>query len=530
VTARAREPDSERPLVDPRLAPWFGVALALVVRLIAHRHQPFVTVDGTEYIRLGESLRRGHPFASIFPPGYPVLIALARLAVSDRVLAAALVSIACGALLAWPVWHLARSAIGERWALVPMLAVALHPELARISAVAMSESAYLLALYGAVALAAAARPLGAGFVAGAAFAIRPEGLFTGVLLAARELARPAARGSDQPGWRRPRRIGAAARVAAGVLVVAVPCCFYFHATLGVWTLSPKIGALRAPVTSWRAEEPRLEPAADAVPAYTLGDRVARFGPSALAHYPRNAWLHVRNLLPLWPVPLLALSLLGLVRRRSLEAVPLLGVAAIPLLAITAQPRFLLPALPALAILAAVPFAATSGDSRGARAGRAVVVLAWMAGAVWCAALQAKAFRQPYDADLGDHVDAGRWLARHSAPGDIVLDRKPYVAFYADRPYRVIPDEPVDTILAVARRMGARFLVLDQGVTRVFRPQLTPLATDASARAREARLELIYATGRRAGHDVAVFRILGAGERPTGAAPDSNVHHPGASRH
>jgi hypothetical protein len=527
--ASAVERDRDRRFLDSRVAPWAGVLLALVVRLIAHRHQPFVTVDGTEYIRLAESLLRGHPFASIFPPGYPALIAIARLVIADRVLAAAVVSIACGALLAVPVWHLARRAVGDRWAVLPMMAVALHPELARISTVAMSESSYLLALYGAVALAAAGRPLGAGLAAGAAFAIRPEGLVTAAALAIREGMRLWFPGTARTARSAMDRIGSPFRLVAGVLVMAIPCWLYFHATLGVWTVSPKIGALRAPVTAWRAEEPRLAPRGDSAAAFALGDRLVRFGPSALAHYPRNARLHLGQLLPLWPLPLLALALLGLARRRGVEALPLLGVAAIPLLAITAQPRFMLPAIPALAILATVPLAASAGASRPERAVRALAALGWLAGAVWCAVLHATSFRQPFDADLADHVDAGRWLARHSSAGDIVLDRKPYVAFYADRTYRVIPDEPYDTILVSARRTGARFLVMAEGVARIFRPQLLPLVLDPAARAREARVELVYVTGRRPGHDVSVFRILGAGESPGRAPPDSNVHHPGVAR-
>src|SRR5437016_6818676 len=67
------------------LTPAACVALALVVRLWALGRQPWITVDGTEYVRFAESILRGQPFPSIFPPGYPALIALARLAIPDRV-------------------------------------------------------------------------------------------------------------------------------------------------------------------------------------------------------------------------------------------------------------------------------------------------------------------------------------------------------------------------------------------------------------------------------------------------------------
>ncbi|HET7225922.1 MAG TPA: hypothetical protein VFK69_09435, partial [Candidatus Eisenbacteria bacterium] len=120
--------------------PVLACATALAMRVLALHFQPYVTFDGTEYVRFAEALRRGQPFASVFPPGYPALIALARTLVEDRVGAAVAVSLACGTLLPLPVWWLARRALSSRWAAVPAFVVALHPELARFSAVTMSES------------------------------------------------------------------------------------------------------------------------------------------------------------------------------------------------------------------------------------------------------------------------------------------------------------------------------------------------------------------------------------------------------
>jgi hypothetical protein len=150
-------------------------------------------------------------------------VALARLAIHDRVAAAPAVSLVCGSVLPWPTWALARRAVGARWAVLPAIAVALHPELARFSALTMSESAFMLCLYGALALAAASRPLFAGLGIGAAFAVRPEALLPAVALALREAL---ARG-------RPRGVRAACQVHARIPDPAVPCWFYFHATLHV---------------------------------------------------------------------------------------------------------------------------------------------------------------------------------------------------------------------------------------------------------------------------------------------------------
>jgi hypothetical protein len=481
--------------------PILGTLSALAVRLVALRWQPFVTVDGTEYVRFAEALRAGRTFASIFPPGYPLLIALARLAIPDRVLSAALVSLACGVLLVWPTWWLARRALGARWAAAPVAMVALHPLLAVFSAVTMSESAYLLALYGGLALAAAARTAGSGLALGAAFAIRPEALVPAAALAGGGVVR-ALRGRLGP-----YRLAAG---AAGFLVLAIPCWLWFHATLGEWTLTPKVGALRAAVLHWRADEPHLKPA----PARPAGfvATLARNGPVAVRQYPSNALAHGRSLLRLWPAPLLLLSLAGLARRRGIEAVPLLHLAALPLLGLSVQPRFLLGVLPALAILATVPVAAARPRWR------LLAAALGLAGAAWCGITTGRDLVMPFDGWIDAHRNAGRWLSGVAEPDAMVMDRKPWVAFYAGCGYRVTPDDPYETIVGAAVRDHVRYLVVDQKVAEIFRSQLEPLLYDGAFRDHEQRLELIYVGGRVVGYGIGIFRVLQPGEAKSGRPP------------
>ena len=486
--------------LDGPAVPALGSALALALRLRALHWQPFITVDGTEYVRFAEALRSWRPFTSIFPPGYPLLIAIARSFVPDRVLAAALVSLVCGVLLVWPVWWLGRRALGPRWAAFPVLAVALHPLLAVFSAVTMSESAYFLALYGGLALAGAARGLSSGLALGVAFALRPEALVPAGALAVGGVLR-ALRGSV-----RPRTLGLA---AAGFLAIAIPCWLWFHATLGEWTLTPKVGALRPVVTDWRRDEPRLAPASA---PRGLIETLARNGPEALRQYPSNAVAHGRSLLRLWPLPLLLLSFAGLARRRGLEAVPLLHLVALPLLGLSVQPRFVLGAVPALTILAAVPLAT------GPRSWRLAAGALALGGAVWCGAVLAPDLRTPFDGWIDAHRNAGIWLSGVAEPGAAVMDRKPWVAFYANRGYRVTPDEPYETLVSAAVRDRVRYLVVDQRVSEIFRSQLEPLLYDEAFRGREQRLELVYVGGRVSGYGIGIFRVLQPAERKSGQPP------------
>ena len=503
--AQHAAPGRPVPLHSPsRLLPVLFVAVALAMRLWAHRYQAWVTMDGSEYIRFAEALLRGEPFPSIFPPGYPILVAGMHGLVPDRVAAADAVSIVCGALLPWPVWVLARRVVG-RWAWLPALAVALHPGLVRISAVSMSESAYFLALYGALALAGA-RSWGAGLALGAGFAIRPEALLPAAVLAL---------GGSLACRRGSLRAATLARAAAGFMVFAVPCWLYFHSTLGEWTMTPKVSALRSAV-EWRQEEPRIEPRATAPPLDPV-ERVLRYGPDAVRRYPERALQHFRSLLGEWPVPLLFLSLLGLWRRRGLAAIPLLHLIAIPFLALSAQPRFVLSAIPALALLATSPLALSP---RGLW--RGVLVALGISGLAWRGTTGVPEFTRTFEGYLGAERDAGEWLSGVSSPGDAVMDRKPPVAFYASRPYRVIPDDPYERIIGYALRERVRYLVLEQGVVRLFRPQLAPLLYDAGFRERENRLEMVYFGGHDRGYGVVIFRFLQAGERKTGRPPVMNL--------
>jgi Dolichyl-phosphate-mannose-protein mannosyltransferase len=480
------------------VAPVVAMVAACAMRIWALHYQPFVTVDGSEYIRIADALAHGRRYATIFPPGYPLLIALSHAFTPDRVRAAALISLITGTLLPWPVWRLARRRLSPPWAFAATMLVALHPDLARFGALAMSEAAYLLALCVALALAAAERPLPTGLALGAAFAIRPEALLmTAALgvrraLARRDIMRALALGSF------------------GFLVCAIPCWLWFHAMLGTWTLSPKLADFHATAADWRVMEPRL--ATGATPSPGAWRTIA----VALAQYPAHALEQGRALLECWPPPLLALSLLALVLAPgALLAIPLLHLLVLPLSGVSAQARLAFPALPALALLAVITLAA-AWERRGAWRMAAIGVA--LAGILWCGVGAAHRFVTPLDNWMGSHQRAGLWLSGVAEPNAVVMDRKPFLAFYAWRPYRVIPDEPYDRLIAAAVRDGVRYLVVDQQIAAYFRPQLEPLLYDAEFRDREPRLELVYVGGGGTGYGLGIFRILRPGEGKSGLAP------------
>lgn len=498
----------------PVLAAWWGgegfvrLALALItlagaaLRFAALRDQPMVTGDGTEYVRFAEALARGHSFQSVFPPGYPLLIALARLVIPGRVAAAVAVSMLAGIALPAIVWTLARRALGERGALVPALLCALHLELARHSAVTLSEPAYIAVLYlGLAALVMMTRwprALLGGLALGCAYAIRPEGLIAILVLAVTGVVAVA---------RRRLAVRPALVAALTCLVVVLACIGWYHQTLGTWTLTPKSAALHAAEQDWRAVELH---AGEAV-GHTrpLASRLA----ASVRAWPANALVHAEALLWAWPWPLLALSLWGLARRRGVEGAALAYLPLLPFLGLTQQERFALPALPALAICACVPLL----HERSPRL-RAVAAALMLFGLVACTWALSDAFRTPFEGGRNTDRLAGEWLAHIARPGETVVDRKPFVAFYANRTRRVLPTGSRDAVLDSMVGSGARWFVLQEYVAHQMRPELAPLLDSVSVREREARIEMVYARADAGEGSLAIFRVLRPGERKSGAPP------------
>jgi hypothetical protein len=134
-----------------------------------------------------------------------------------------------------------------------------------------------------------------------------------------------------------------------------------------------------------------------------------------------------------------------------------------------QPRYLITAAALGTVLVGVGVAALAPRWR-----RPVV-----AGAVALLVLSSvQAFEGPagwgHPTDQTDHMEAGRWVAANTRPGDRIMARSMVVEYYARRPTVAIPDTGYDGVLRFARHYGVQYLVLDQNTTGRLRPQLVLL--------------------------------------------------------
>lgn len=117
--------------------------LGVVLRVFDLVNAAIIERDGIAYARMAEDFGRGYfkeAMSSVFPPGYPLVIAFFHLLIPDVELAGRIVSLVFGILLVYICFLFLRSLIDEKKALVGAFFVAIHPYLVRYSAQVLSES------------------------------------------------------------------------------------------------------------------------------------------------------------------------------------------------------------------------------------------------------------------------------------------------------------------------------------------------------------------------------------------------------
>lgn len=456
-------------------------------------------------------------------PLQPLLVALVSAVGLPDLWASRLLAAVCGVVLVFPVASLARLAGGERAVLPAAVFTALSSGLMSFTPFFPGESwnlyfgsepLFLLLAFGAVACAVRADRgpwpwwVASGVLAALAYLTRLEGAVLVAMLVLVLAARLALRREGFAAW---RRLGLAA--AAGALVAA-PYSLHLHRALGRWALSGRVQAAAArgatvtpsAVASARSGGSVLEafvwqgqPNAFVTDMYGLdasGTRMAsqywgvhpngagspspgaasappsgpgRATPGAPA--PRRGalavwWQGVTAVVPWW---LGAIALLGLAWG-ALAALPwvfpLAVCATLPSLLVYVEPRSLLPLAPLAAVYAGV--AAAQADARLAR--RWVRWPRAALPAVFALSLLEPALRDlarswaqstPLQQVATAHRTVGEYLARRLPPGSIVMSFHPAIAIWANRPWRVLPDDSFERITAYARAESASAVVFSR---------------------------------------------------------------------
>lgn len=233
---------------DSRRFLGFAALTSLSISALLLANYYCISADGVDYIDAAKDLYAGDlkaALSSVYPPGFPSLIAFFYALVHDWEWAGQSVSILSGVLLLFPLYGLLNGIYGKPAAAVGCLLAAVNPFLARYAVHVRSESLFfflaVLALYVFHRGMERRRTLDffwGGLIAGFAFLVRPEALgfaiiVPGVLFVLR--------------WARKQRdffstAQASAVTLVGFALFAAPYVIYLSADTGEWgAVSRKAG-------------------------------------------------------------------------------------------------------------------------------------------------------------------------------------------------------------------------------------------------------------------------------------------------
>ncbi len=402
------------------------MGLALGLRVWVALAPRCIATDGVAYVRLAYQIAAGGGWHDpMFPPGYPLLVAATRMLTGGSSEASALaLSAVCGALVLLPAYAFWRRALDPAAALAACALLALWPLSVDLGASVLCEAASLLGIF--VGLWAwqqggAGGAVAAGAAWGGVAWMRPEVLAWSGIAALLHCRR--------------RRLAAGALLVAATAAVYLPYVGMLRAETGRWQLSAKADAnlAFARMVGQPDRQAAYEQQADRL---REGHADASLpGPVELARRVAANARHTLRILPkVWPPVLLLLGTIGAVlawrRRRPRDWAWLALLSAAPLLLLFVKPRFFYASAAVLLGLAGLAVAHPGGVRRFVVAGLASALLV----------PQALAPLMHEDRDAAWRA-AGLWLAERR-PADVTLiDRKPFVGYYADLPHAWPPPRP-----------------------------------------------------------------------------------------
>ena len=517
----------DRLFADPPLAALLVAAIALPLALAAGRRWLSFGVE-TDYLDLfvpeAKRLLAGQPLLIAFHlPLYPATIALAWSVLGDWVQAGLAVSLLAASATALTTWWLVDRLFGRAAALGALGALATSALYLAPAAEASSDLFFLALYLGACALALAgvrggqdAAWLGLGLVVGLALLTRTNGLPLLLLLLA-------------PGLRREAAVRRARAVALAFAALAVPSSLWlaFAAATGSppWPTSTYVTLAMTYFAT----------AADPISNEAFVSVAGRFHSvwQVLAYDPaRVLEIYLADLLSLgrdrlpefiaFPLGVLALpGLLFLPARRRSAGAGLLGLVTLGEILLlnlkTFEARYWLSLLPWLGaglgvMLAEVNHALPA--TRAWRLGQRVALGGAGMLALVLAVGGARAALSSGADELAEAVPAARAVV---GPDDVLVARKPQLAYYAGARFALLPDlRSADALGAWLCTLTPRGRVFVYGgqIERAYRPGLQPVL---AARSPPAWLERLAAGPAGGGWTLYLRRDTACSSNPPGAA-------------
>jgi hypothetical protein len=438
--------------------------------------------DGVYYV--------DYTFDSVFPPGYPAVIFLMRLFTSDPVLAARFCSMffLCGCVTV--TYFFALRYVRPSWAFLAAIVVASNPLSLRLGVETLSETTYVfftLLSFFILALGWDQKSSWkvfsfAGLSAGYAYVTRPEALVFIIsvcvlfALVKRDWVKLSA-------------------FTMGVCLIILATSVLGYAETGKFSLTKKTSNFRIlDPTDWRKNEQtklvvRKEPTLQEIAISTM------------QNYGINLSREIDYASIYVGLPLGLLGLYGWARKRAFFWTAQVQFFVYPIFtALALQERFVFPYIPFLAI-----FAVIGMQDYISSVFKYVLAVGLLVGTI-----SAYDFVRSPAEPFPELKAAGEILKSHVDKHSLVIDKKPYTAFYAGlKPsqFYETPNVSVEDLHKFAKQLGATHLVLAYRPTAVFRPQLMTLLTPVGQQLNIDLFKPLFSIYQGTEYEVTIFNIL-----------------------
>lgn len=459
---------------------WTMVLVALCLRLFYRSFRGCIQTDSVQYLNMAHNLFQAGGWKDLFTgrsSGYSLPIAIFNLFGIELEMAGYLVSILAGSLIIWPITQLARDWYGWKTAVWVSILVAIHPFLVEASLDVLPTALYSLTIitaiyYGWKALESGKRRdyILTAMLWGYTYLIRVEGIVYPLVWFIFYFCFRHER--KEQGRVREGRNFVLALLLLGLFVFSYIGAHRY--TTGHWSLGGLIKKASLNIFIAKLYPPPEERKLleGDIKAYGFSGNLWAKREIALTNYIRRLNMEWLSIMPqIIPLPMIGLAFLGLFsrpwdrhrRRREVYLfVMLYPLLLYPLSRVIV--RYLLPT--SFIILLWVSNGIVEMGEWARRTGmRYAKFVLFVVGGVACFLLAVQLIQpireNPYYRYWREHKEVGLWMAENLPPGQDIMSRKPYVAFYARGNHTQLPDQEIEEILEMARTKGIDYLVIDE---------------------------------------------------------------------
>ncbi len=507
------------------------LVLALLIRIFIFQTQKVIETDGPYYAEIGKNLISGKGYIDIegnlnllLTPLYPILIGLLSLIIKNLELSTRLISITFGVLLVIPVYLIAKKFYGKKIGYLSALFIALYPPLVYISTITYTDSLYLFLLFTSLYIGWLAITenklklyLILGLMLGLCYLTRPEAVFYVLFFSVLIILK----------FIKTLKINIKQVVSGiillifGFLIIASPYLIFLHEHTGKWSLSEKTdvvfkfreNTIYSPEyekTNFGLSEDKkslnLSPydttAKQSMLSVILSDPI-----SIIKRYATNIYTENSQIIPsLFPFIFIIIISIGIFsaswdKENYKKELFLIVLSLYPLLLYPlfwVEERYLLPITPIFIIWLAKGSLELSNWAKKTLSNLTIkinnkiipilvvslILIAFLIGNLIITSSLDKKYEKSDQAI--EHKEAGLWL-KENAQNPIVMSRKPWVSFYSEGKFVMIPYADYNETISYARYNNVVYLVIDERYMPALRPQLTFLLSEENTK----DLELVY---------------------------------------